>query len=65
MLMREIKRIPAVARMVLTHKPLQENLAQLWAVLNFVLAELFGDLSTFQSSLVFFFSVLQCAHRGW
>ena len=48
-LMREIKRIPSAARMILTGTPLQNNLAELWALLNFVLPELFGDLSTFQS----------------
>ncbi|KAI1793755.1 SNF2 family N-terminal domain-containing protein [Ganoderma leucocontextum] len=48
-LMREIKRIPADARMVLTGTPLQNNLAELWALLNFVLPDLFGDLSMFQS----------------
>ena len=48
-LMREIKKIPADARMVLTGTPLQNNLAELWALLNFVLPDLFGDLSTFQS----------------
>ena len=48
-LMREIKKIPAAARMVLTGTPLQNNLAELWSLLNFVLPDLFGDLSTFQS----------------
>ncbi len=48
-LMREIKKIPSDARMVLTGTPLQNNLAELWALLNFVLPDLFGDLSTFQS----------------
>ncbi|KAI0773135.1 SNF2 family N-terminal domain-containing protein [Trametes elegans] len=48
-LMREIKRIPSAARMVLTGTPLQNNLSELWALLNFVLPEIFGDLATFQS----------------
>ncbi len=48
-LMREIKKIPAAARLVLTGTPLQNNLSELWALLNFVLPDLFGDLSTFQS----------------
>ncbi|RDX45961.1 hypothetical protein OH76DRAFT_1407538 [Lentinus brumalis] len=48
-LMREIKRIPSAARLVLTGTPLQNNLSELWALLNFVLPDLFGDLSTFQS----------------
>ncbi|RPD67724.1 hypothetical protein L226DRAFT_496368 [Lentinus tigrinus ALCF2SS1-7] len=48
-LMREIKKIPSAARLVLTGTPLQNNLSELWALLNFVLPDLFGDLSTFQS----------------
>ncbi|KAI0370750.1 hypothetical protein BV20DRAFT_966264 [Pilatotrama ljubarskyi] len=48
-LMREIKRIPSAARMVLTGTPLQNNLSELWALLNFVLPDIFGDLTTFQS----------------
>ncbi|KAI8977792.1 SNF2 family N-terminal domain-containing protein [Trametes punicea] len=48
-LMREIKKIPAAARMVLTGTPLQNNLSELWALLNFVLPDIFGDLATFQS----------------
>ncbi|OBZ72924.1 Lymphoid-specific helicase [Grifola frondosa] len=47
-LMREIKKIPAAARMVLTGTPLHNNLAELWALLNFVLPDLFGDLDAFQ-----------------
>ncbi|EMD35723.1 hypothetical protein CERSUDRAFT_138426 [Gelatoporia subvermispora B] len=47
-LIREIKRIPSAARMVLTGTPLHNNLAELWALLNFVLPELFGNLEEFQ-----------------
>ncbi|KAH9914362.1 SNF2 family N-terminal domain-containing protein [Epithele typhae] len=48
-LMREIKRLPSDARMVLTGTPLQNNLSELWSLLNFVLPDIFGDLSTFQA----------------
>ena len=48
-LMRQIKRVPSAARMVLTGTPLQNNLTELWALLNFVLPDLLGDLSAFQS----------------
>ncbi|KAJ3002599.1 hypothetical protein NUW54_g5763 [Trametes sanguinea] len=47
--MREIKKIPSAARLVLTGTPLQNNLSELWALLNFVLPDIFGDLATFQS----------------
>ena len=48
-LLREIKRIPCDSRMVLTGTPLQNNLSELWSLLNFVLPDVFGDLSTFQA----------------
>ena len=48
-LMRQIKRVPSAARMVLTGTPLQNNLTELWALLNFVLPDLLGDVSAFQS----------------
>ncbi|KAI0919569.1 hypothetical protein AcW1_003212 [Taiwanofungus camphoratus] len=47
-LMREIKRLNAAARIVLTGTPLHNNLAELWALLNFVLPDLFSDLEAFE-----------------
>ncbi|OCH85851.1 hypothetical protein OBBRIDRAFT_739131 [Obba rivulosa] len=47
-LIREIKKIPSAARMVLTGTPLHNNLTELWALLNFVLPDLFGNLEDFQ-----------------
>ncbi|KAL6306502.1 SNF2 family N-terminal domain-containing protein [Sparassis latifolia] len=47
-LMREIKKLNAAARMVLTGTPLHNNLAELWALLNFVLPDLFTDLDAFE-----------------
>lgn len=47
-LMREIKQYSSAARMVLTGTPLQNNLAELWSLLNFVLPDIFSDLDSFQ-----------------
>ncbi|KAF9818800.1 hypothetical protein IEO21_02580 [Rhodonia placenta] len=47
-LMREIKKLPAAARMVLTGTPLHNNLSELWALLNFVLPDVFSDLEAFE-----------------
>ncbi|PCH34843.1 hypothetical protein WOLCODRAFT_133630, partial [Wolfiporia cocos MD-104 SS10] len=47
-LMREIKKLNASARMVLTGTPLHNNLEELWALLNFVLPDLFSDLGAFE-----------------
>ncbi|KAI0084539.1 SNF2 family N-terminal domain-containing protein [Irpex rosettiformis] len=47
-LIRELKSLDAGSRMVLTGTPLQNNLAELWSLLNFVLPGVFTDLDTFQ-----------------
>lgn len=47
-LMREIKQYPSAGRMVLTGTPLQNNLAELWSLLNFILPDIFTDLDIFQ-----------------
>ncbi|CCM03956.1 uncharacterized protein FIBRA_06110 [Fibroporia radiculosa] len=47
-LMRDIKRLNSAARMVLTGTPLHNNLAELWALLNFVLPDVFSDLEAFE-----------------
>ncbi|KZT01956.1 uncharacterized protein LAESUDRAFT_738942 [Laetiporus sulphureus 93-53] len=47
-LMHEIKKLNAAARMVLTGTPLHNNLSELWALLNFVLPDLFSDLEAFE-----------------
>lgn len=36
-------------RLILTGTPLQNNLAELWSLLNFLLPEIFDDLGTFES----------------
>ncbi|KAF8182445.1 P-loop containing nucleoside triphosphate hydrolase protein, partial [Mycena galopus ATCC 62051] len=47
-LMREIKRYSSAGRMVLTGTPLHNNLAELWSLLNFILADIFADVDAFQ-----------------
>ncbi|KAF5351509.1 hypothetical protein D9758_007190 [Tetrapyrgos nigripes] len=47
-LMQEIKKYPAASRMILTGTPLHNNLSELWALLNFILPDIFNDLNSFQ-----------------
>ncbi|KAH9943620.1 SNF2 family N-terminal domain-containing protein [Amylocystis lapponica] len=47
-LMREIKSLNSAARMVLTGTPLHNNLAELWALLNFILPDIFDDVEAFE-----------------
>ncbi|KAM4599991.1 lymphoid-specific helicase [Fundulus diaphanus] len=48
-LVRELKRIPTDNKLLLTGTPLQNNLAELWSLLNFLLPEVFDDLKSFES----------------
>ncbi|BFZ61494.1 Putative ATPase [Saitoella coloradoensis] len=61
-LMRELKSYYSDNRLLLTGTPLQNNLAELWSLLNFLLPEIFGDLDEFQSW--FDFSALQEEEGG-
>ncbi|KAH8111576.1 SNF2 family N-terminal domain-containing protein [Phellopilus nigrolimitatus] len=47
-LVQEIKKFTSAGRMILTGTPLHNNLAELWSLLNFILPDIFSDLSTFQ-----------------
>ncbi|KAI0263616.1 SNF2 family N-terminal domain-containing protein [Gloeopeniophorella convolvens] len=49
-LVREIKRYPSAGRMLLTGTPLHNNLAELWALLNFILPDVFDDVAAFQDT---------------
>jgi ATP-dependent DNA helicase len=48
-LVQELKRYKTANRLLLTGTPLQNNLAELWSLLNFLLPDIFDDLNTFQS----------------
>ena len=46
---RELKKYPSSNRLLLTGTPLQNNLTELWSLLNFLLPEIFDDLYVFQA----------------
>eukprot|EP00127_Corallochytrium_limacisporum_P002041 Clim_evm29s99 gene=Clim_evmTU29s99 len=47
-LVRELKSYHSANRLLLTGTPLQNNIAELWSLLNFLLPDIFDDLDTFQ-----------------
>ncbi|KAI9921914.1 hypothetical protein PsorP6_001952 [Peronosclerospora sorghi] len=48
-LVRELKRGRSENRLLLTGTPLQNNLTELWSLLNFILPDVFDDLELFES----------------
>eukprot|EP00996_Jenningsia_fusiforme_P003462 NODE_425_length_2269_cov_8.653153_g391_i0.p1 GENE.NODE_425_length_2269_cov_8.653153_g391_i0~~NODE_425_length_2269_cov_8.653153_g391_i0.p1 ORF type:complete len:542 (+),score=125.06 NODE_425_length_2269_cov_8.653153_g391_i0:364-1989(+) len=48
-LIKELKRLDASNRLLLTGTPLQNNLSELWSLLNFILPDIFDDLDSFRS----------------
>jgi len=48
-LLRELRTIPADNKLLLTGTPLQNNLAELWSLLNFILPDVFCNLADFES----------------
>ena len=48
-LIRELKSIHSANRLLLTGTPLQNDLSELWALLNFLLPSIFDDLKSFQA----------------
>ncbi|MEQ2178694.1 hypothetical protein GOODEAATRI_016742, partial [Goodea atripinnis] len=51
-LVRELKMMPADNKLLLTGTPLQNNLAELWSLLNFLLPEVFDDLKRYFSTIL-------------
>ncbi|KAJ8528654.1 hypothetical protein ON010_g14675 [Phytophthora cinnamomi] len=49
LLVRELKRGRSENRLLLTGTPLQNNLTELWSLLNFILPDVFDDLDLFES----------------
>ncbi|KAJ3208218.1 hypothetical protein HDU67_006938 [Dinochytrium kinnereticum] len=47
-LMRELKTYPCANRLILSGTPLQNNLAELWSMLNFLMPDIFQDLEDFE-----------------
>jgi ATP-dependent DNA helicase len=45
-------------KLLLTGTPLQNNLAELWSLLNFILPDIFSSLEEFEKWLVFFSNLL-------
>ncbi|KAL5210676.1 hypothetical protein ABZP36_006299 [Zizania latifolia] len=48
-LLRELRRIPMDNKLLLTGTPLQNNLAELWSLLNFILPDIFSSHQEFES----------------
>ncbi|XP_053168110.1 lymphoid-specific helicase isoform X2 [Hemicordylus capensis] len=48
-LIRELKRFSTDNKLLLTGTPLQNNLSELWSLLNFLLPDVFDDLKSFES----------------
>ncbi|CAG5134454.1 unnamed protein product, partial [Candidula unifasciata] len=48
-LIRELRMYRSTHRLLLTGTPLQNNLAELWSLLNFLLPEIFNDLGSFEA----------------
>lgn len=48
-LLRELRQIPVDNKLLLTGTPLQNNLSELWSLLNFLLPDIFRDLASFES----------------
>ena len=50
-LVQELKLLPTDNKLLLTGTPLQNNLAELWSLLNFLLPEVFDDLKRYEGDV--------------
>ncbi|KAK9806599.1 hypothetical protein WJX73_007101 [Symbiochloris irregularis] len=48
-LLRELRQMQSANRLLLTGTPLQNNLSELWSLMNFLLPDIFSNLESFQS----------------
>ncbi|CAM6104913.1 unnamed protein product [Calypogeia fissa] len=48
-LLRELRKVPVDNKLLLTGTPLQNNLGELWSLLNFILPQIFSSLEQFES----------------
>lgn len=48
-LLRELRTLDTTNKLLLTGTPLQNNLSELWSLLNFILPEIFNSMEAFQS----------------
>ncbi|KAI9205646.1 putative helicase [Polychytrium aggregatum] len=53
-LIQELKKYTSANRLLLTGTPLQNNLSELWSLLNFLMPDIFDDLGAFQDLFDFF-----------
>ncbi|SCU77894.1 LAME_0A02586g1_1 [Lachancea meyersii CBS 8951] len=63
-LIQELKRINTSNRLLLTGTPLQNNLAELWSLLNFILPDIFADFEIFHKWFDFGDIELQSSSQG-
>ena len=50
-LVQELKLLPSDNKLLLTGTPLQNNLSELWSLLNFLLPEVFDDLKRYERNV--------------
>lgn len=58
-LVQELKMLPTDNKLLLTGTPLQNNLSELWSLLNFLLPEVFDDLKRYSYMYMNIMNLLQ------